>query len=260
MCLLLIAHSVSPRYPLVLAANRDEFFARPTRQAGLWPKEGIIAGRDLRAGGTWLAIGLNGRFAAVTNVRESGGNGAGSRSRGELPLDFLRGRMSPAQYLAENADRFDQYAGFNLLLGDLDSVCCGGNRSAGVFEAAGEIFGVANGAPGSDWPKVLRGKEKIAALLGGDADLDCDLLIDQMRDATTAAEAELPVTGISRERESRLSSIFIPTLPGGYGTRCSSVLIREEDGECHFSEWNFNAAGEIAERHYFNFSLARRVS
>ena len=253
MCLIVVAHRISPEYPLVLAANRDEFFTRPTRQAHLWPNKSMIAGRDLQAGGTWLGVGLDGRFAAVTNVREPGGNGA--RSRGELPLDYLDGDSPPAEFLAERADRFDEYAGFNLLLGDLDSVYCASNRAPGVRELRAEIIGLSNGPPASEWPKVALGKQKVAALFARNAALDCDLLSEQMHDRTIAGDAELPDTGISDERESRLSSMFIPAQPGGYGTRCISAFIRGRDGRCRFSEQNYNAEGELTERHFFNFSV-----
>ena len=257
MCLIVIAHRMSPEYPLVLAANRDEFFDRPTHQAHMWPNGSMIAGRDLLAGGTWLGVGLDGRFAAVTNVREPGGNGAGSRSRGELPLDYLSGDLPPAEYLAQRVDRFDEYAGFNLLVGDLDSVYCASNRARGIHEAGPGIFGLSNGPPGSGWPKVSRGKEKMAALFAREAVMNSDALIEQMHDRHMADNAELPDTGISDEQESRLSSMFIPAQPGGYGTRCISVFIRQGDGLCRFSEQNYNAEGKVTERHFFNFSLAR---
>ena len=257
MCLIVIAHRMSPEYPLVLAANRDEFFGRPTRQAHMWPNGSMIAGRDLLAGGTWLGVGLDGRFAAVTNVREAGGDGTGLRSRGELPLDYLGGDLPPAEYLAQRAGRFDEYAGFNLLVGDLDSVFYASNRARGIHEASSGIFGLSNGPPGSGWPKVARGEEKMAALFAREAVLNSDALVEQMHDLHTADNAELPDTGISDEQESRLSSMFIPAQPGGYGTRCISVFIRRGDGLCRFSEQNYNAESKVAERHFFNFSLAR---
>ncbi|MYA67244.1 MAG: NRDE family protein [Gammaproteobacteria bacterium] len=258
MCLIVIAHRMSPEYPLVLAANRDEFFDRPTRQAHMWPNGSIIAGRDLSAGGTWLGVGLDGRFAALTNVREPGDDGAGSRSRGELPLDYLSGELPPAEYLAEKASRFDEYAGFNLIVGNTDSLCYASNRAPGIHEVGQEIIGLSNGPPGSEWPKVTRGSEKMSALLAREATINADQLVEQMHDQNLAGVAELPDTGIPDEQESRLSSMFIPAQPGGYGTRCISVFIRQDDGLCRFSEQNYNAEGEVTERHFFNFSLARQ--
>ena len=260
MCLIVIAHRMSPEYPLVLAANRDEFFARPTRQAHMWPNGTIMAGRDLQAGGVWLGAGLDGRFAAVTNVREPGGNGAGLRTRGELPLDFLTGELPPREYLQERSGRFDEYAGFNLLVGNLDSVCFASNRAPGIHEVGAEIIGLSNGPPGSEWPKVVLGKEKMADLFARGAAMNSDVLVEQMHDQGKAEDIDLPETGISDEQESRLSSMFIPAQPGGYGTRCISVLIRQGDGLSRFSEQNFNAEGKVTERHFFNFSLAAQAS
>ncbi len=255
MCLIIIAHRMSPDYPLVLAANRDEFFARPTRQAHEWNDASIIAGRDLRAGGTWLAVGRDGRFAAVTNVREAGGNGAGERSRGELPVDFLASPLSPAEYLAERADGFADYAGFNLLLGDVDSVCYASNRAPGIHSVGAGIIGLANGAPGSNWPKVARGREKMARLLAGDGPIETASLLAMMRDERQAEQARLPQTGLPDEQERRLSPMFIPALAGGYGTRCVSVFIRDGDGRCHFTEQNFDLDGQASERHDFDFPI-----
>ncbi len=256
MCLIIVAHRMSEEYPLVVAANRDEFFDRPTRQARMWPDGAIIAGRDLLAGGVWLGAGLDGRFAAVTNIREPGRTGASPRSRGELPLDYLAGELPPAEYLERSSGRFDEYAGFNLLAGDLDSLYCASNRAPGIRRVDSAIIGLSNGPPDSEWPKVARGKQKMADLFARDAVLDCDLLVAQMHDRNTADAADLPDTGIPREQESRLSSMFVPVQPGGYGTRCISAFIRRGDGLCRFSEQNFNAAGEVADRRFFSFSLA----
>ena len=117
MCLLIIAHG-RPELPLAVAANRDEFHARPTAQAGFWPERpALLAGRDLAQGGTWMGVTRGGRFAAVTNRRDATLPVPGERSRGELPLDFLCGDESPEAFLAEVAARRGAYAGFNLLVG-----------------------------------------------------------------------------------------------------------------------------------------------
>ena len=260
MCLIIIAHRMSAEYPLVLAANRDEFFDRPTHQAHMWPNGAMIAGRDLQAGGIWLGVGLDGRFAAVTNVREPDRGGASPRSRGELPLDFLAGRQQPAEYLAQRSGRFDEYAGFNLVAGDADSVFYASNRAPGIHEVGSEIIGLSNGPAGSKWPKILRGKEKIGALIAERKDLDSDMLVGQMHDQQLADKSQLPETGIPDKQESQLSSMFIPAQPGGYGTRCISVFIRRGNGLCRFSEQNFNSNGEVTERNFFNFFLAKQAA
>ncbi len=260
MCLIIIAHRMSPDYPLVLAANRDEFFSRPTKQAHEWPDAAIIAGRDLRAGGTWLGVGRDGRFAAVTNIREPGGNEAGKRSRGELPPGFLLGDEAPGEYLARRSVAFGEYAGFNLLVGDADSVCHASNRSPGIHALGRGIYGLSNGAPDSNWPKVVRGKDKMAEVFSGNAAIDADALITRMRDEQQAGESELPETGIPDAQERWLSSMFIPAGAGDYGTRCISVFIRRGNGACEFSEQNFAANGECAGRHDFVFSFLQPIA
>lgn len=206
---------------LLLLANRDEFYARPTEPARWWPDQPYLwAGRDLQAGGTWLGITRAGRFAALTNVRE-GAPRAGKRSRGELVTGFLTGQQGPAEYMQQMLQHGHDYAGFNLLAGDVlkGELYYGGNRTgAPAYALDPGIYGLSNGLLNTPWPKTLRLKRGLAALEHNDEKAALALLSD----ATQAADGRLPDTGIPFELERRLSSIFITG--DDYGTRAQTVL------------------------------------
>ncbi|MCC4265623.1 NRDE family protein [Oceanimonas baumannii] len=209
---------------LRVLANRDEFYARPTAAAGWWAAQpGLWAGRDLQAGGTWLGITLRGRFAALTNFRE-GASQAGKRSRGELVTGFLTGEQSPAGYLQQVLARGKDYAGFNLLVGDLhtDELHYGGNRPGGeprLLQAG--LYGLSNGLLNTPWPKTARLKRGLTTLPSDNDGAALALLSD----ATMAPDSALPETGVPLELERRLSSVFITG--DDYGTRAQTVLVVE---------------------------------
>ena len=172
MCLLIFAHQLSADYPLMVAANRDEFYARPTAPAAFWPEyPGLLAGRDLEQGGTWMGVTREGRFAAVTNYRDPDVAMPAPRSRGELPLDYLAGSTTPASYLAELAKRGGEYAGFNLLVGDRDSLWYFANSGGQAPRALSPgLYGLSNARLDTPWPKVERGKAMLLSLQQGDGD------------------------------------------------------------------------------------------
>ena len=143
----------------MVIANRDEYYARPSRDAHWWNDSGIFAGRDLEAGGTWLGVNRRGRFAAVTNVREPGGMTPGRRSRGELPRDFLAGDRSPDDYLRQVAARDGEYSGFNLLLGSAEALYFYSNRERVQRRIEPGTYGISNGAFDEEWPKLAAGRE-----------------------------------------------------------------------------------------------------
>ena len=244
MCLILFGWRQHDEYPLVLIANRDEYYARPTRDAHWWDDAPVLAGRDLEAGGTWLGIARSGRFAAVTNVREPGGMQAGKRSRGELPRAYLQGEASAEDYLAEIASRAQDYSGFNLLLGDVGRLYFFSNRGNGEQKRiAPGVHGVSNGAFDEPWPKLDSGKTELAALLKGD--FDRAALLDILTDHRIAEDHELPSTGVPLDIERMLSSRFIKS--PGYGTRASTVVMIDARGRVAFSEQNFGAEGRPGE-------------
>jgi uncharacterized protein with NRDE domain len=241
MCILLAAWQVHPRYDLVVAANRDEFHARPAAPAAAWDDAPhVVAGRDLEAGGTWLGVGPDGRFAAVTNVRRPG-QPVGQRSRGALVAEFLRQRQSATRYGSSLVADADCYAGVNLMYADRHALRVWSNQDNRVRELTPGVYGLSNAALDVEWPKVTR----LKAAWQRDRDLPGDALVDALlatlRDDAVAHDDELPDTGVGLSMERVLAPIFISG--GGYGTRCSSVVLREKSGRLLFVERRYDAHG-----------------
>lgn len=230
MCLILFAYDAHPEYRLVLAANRDEFHARPTAPAAPWEDAPwVVAGRDLRGGGTWLGVTRRGRWAALTNYRDAREHAPDAPSRGHLVADYLLGEEPPAAYLAAVHSGAEAYNGFNLLVGDRESVHWYSNRAAGGGRPlAPGVYGLSNHLLDTPWPKVTRGKEALSRILSGAGRAEPDALLELLLDGTYAADHELPDTGVGIERERMLSSLFIASPE--YGTRSSTALLidREE--------------------------------
>lgn len=237
MCLILVAWQTHPDFPLVVAANRDEFHARPTAPLARWADDArIVAGRDLEAGGTWLGITETGRFAAITNVREPG-QPKGRLSRGALTADFLRGDAPPADYAAAIDDA--AYSGYNLLLADHERLCYRSNRDGGVRVLPPGIYGVSNHLLDTPWPKLATAKAGFAAAL--QTLPETDGLFAILADREIVPDARLPATGVPLEWERLLSAIFVcsPT----YGTRASTVVMRAADGRITAEERSFAPDG-----------------
>jgi uncharacterized protein with NRDE domain len=240
MCLILFAHRAHPDYRLVVAANRDEWFRRPTAPAGFWADApGLLAGRDLEQQGTWLGVTTTGRFAAVTNFRDPGSHRPGAPSRGRLVSDFLRGTATPLAYLEDLQSAAAAYNGFSLLVGDAGSLGCFSNRDGEVRELGPGVYGLSNGLLDEPWPKVRLGKARLARRL--DDGLDADALLALLDDDGIAPDHELPRTGVGVEWERRLSSLRVRA--DGYGTRSSTALLIGAGGGVTFAERSFDAAG-----------------
>jgi uncharacterized protein with NRDE domain len=244
MCLLVLAWQVHPRYKLVVAANRDEFHARPTAPMAKWPApDDIIAGRDLRAGGTWLGMDRNRRFGIVTNFRELQPPAPGASSRGNLIPDYLRNPAPAGRYLQALEPNADEYSGFNLLLADQDSLWYAANRAQRFAQPLPPgIYGLSNELLDTPWPKLQRVRRQFDPLLAQPAELSKDVLFGILADLTQAGVDEtLPETGLSREWEQLLSSPFIST--EDYGTRCSTVVLVETSGAVSLTERRFGPRG-----------------
>ncbi len=243
MCLVLFAHDAHPEYPLVVAANRDEFYARPTAPAAPWEDApGVVAGRDLRGGGTWMGVTREGRWAALTNYRDPREFDRTGPSRGDLVAGYLLGGASPGPYLDSLRPRAGEYSGFNLLVGDPGSVLWYSNRARGGPErlAAG-IYGLSNDLLDTPWPKVVRGKAALGRLLENAGGLEPTRLLDLLLDRTFAADYELPDTGVGRERERTLSSLFI--VSPDYGTRSSTAVLIDRRGRALLVERIYERGG-----------------
>jgi uncharacterized protein with NRDE domain len=242
MCLLVFAWNCHPRYQLILAANRDEFHERPALPLAWWPDEPrILAGRDLRGSGTWMGASRQGRFGVVTNFREFERPLADAPSRGELVTRFLSGAPSPSEYLSDLGRRAARYAGFNLLLGGRQSLHYFSNRDDGEARPLADgVYGLSNHRLDSPWPKLLRTRSQLSALVEADR-VAADSLFELLADRTPAAPEEMPDSGLAPEWERALSSPFV--LHERYGTRCSTVLLVEHDGHTVMLERRFDERG-----------------
>ncbi len=252
MCLILLAWQAHAEYPLVIAANRDEFYGRRTTSADFWPENpNILAGQDLEAGGTWLGISRDGRFAALTNFRQGVNERKGAPSRGELVVRYLQDRASPAAYLTQLQLRAGEYNGFNLLAGDMDELCWFSNRGETALGLTPGIHGLSNHLIDTPWPKVSRGKTALARALGTLPDIEP--LFALLGDDQIAPDEELPRTGIRLESERLLSSAFIRS--ENYGTRSSTVLLADYRGHIRFVEQGYQAGGALGDRREFTFQI-----
>jgi uncharacterized protein with NRDE domain len=254
MCLLVFAWRRHAHYPLVLAGNRDEFHARPAAPASWWDDpEGLLAGRDLQAGGTWLGVTRNGRAAVVTNYRELGERLPDAPSRGGLIVDYARSRQTPQSFLAQLAVRAQAYAGFNLIAGDAVTLAYYSNRNGAPRVLPPGIYGLSNHLLDTPWPKLTRVRERFASALAADR-ADPDSLLALLDDRTPARDDERPDTGLPAELERALSAPFIVTPT--YGTRCSTALTFSADGRCTFVERRFDAEGSATGDARFEFATA----
>jgi uncharacterized protein with NRDE domain len=248
MCLILAALDAHPDYALVVAANRDEFYDRPTAPAAFWPEHPrILGGRDLRAGGTWLGVDRSGRFAAVTNYRQGEREPPAPRSRGLLVSNYLSSDVDAGGYVARVEREGSEYNGFNLLAGNSRELHWLSNREGRARRLGPGIYGLSNHLLDTPWPKVTAGKSALTALLGGrEADLVSGLF-DLLSDKTQVPDDALPRTGIGLAWERLLSSAFIASAE--YGTRSSTVVLIGRDARVTFVERSFGAgstrAGEV---------------
>lgn len=240
MCLIILAVKSHPSYKLILAANRDEYYDRPSAPAGLWKESpGLLAGRDLRAGGTWLGITTKGRITAITNYRDPASLKTHAPSRGMLVTDFLLGKESPVAYLERIDQKADKYNGFNLIVGDKDELCWYSNRGDGARSLGPGIYGVSNRLLDTPWPKVTRAKEAFQRLLSNEEKPDPEGIFHLLVDRSIADDKDLPDTGVEIEWERTLSPIFI-TSPV-YGTRSSTIILIDTNDHVTFIERTFNS-------------------
>ena len=262
MCLIALGWRTHPAYRLIVAANRDEYFGRPSTPADFWDDHrNVLAGRDLEAGGTWLGVTLEGRFAALTNYRNPVEKRTGVPSRGALVSDFLTGRATPAEYVKGIGQNAADYNGFSLLVGDPDALWFISNRGGRAVRVEPGVHGLSNHLLDTPWPKVEKAKARLAEQLKKPFDAAAAFAL--LSDTERAASAELPSTGVSLELEERLSAIRI-LAAGGYGTRCSTALCFTNDGRVEFHERSYRedggAGGTISYRMTLSGGKARGSS
>lgn len=239
MCLIVFAWRPDHPQPLVLAANRDEFYNRATLPLAEWEDvPGLYAGRDLQAGGTWLGVTATGRFAALTNIRDPR-QPKGERSRGELPAQFLRGANDARQFLEQLLPHLEQYSGFNLLLGDRHGLYFLNSERGEIQCLAPGLYGLSNADLDTPWPKVLRASSSLAKALDN---IGPTQLLELLSDRQQPPRVLLPETGVGVDWEMLLATIFI--VGPGYGTRASSALMMQRDGGLQLVERSFGAGGE----------------
>lgn len=238
MCLILLSFDPNGDNPLVLAANRDEFYARPARALGFWPEAPhILAGRDIRGSGSWMGITRSGRLAALTNYRDPSAVKEDTPSRGLLVKNFLAGSETPFHYLEQIQKEADRFNPFNLLAGDRFNLYYFSNRDGEIRKLAPGVHGLSNHLLDTPWPKVQKGKNALEALLKRQKKLILEDIFSILADRTLAPDDLLPDTGVGLEKERLLSPAFI--ISPDYGTRSATALIMNGSGHVTMAERTF---------------------
>lgn len=257
MCLIVFAHRVNDRHPIVLSANRDEFFSRKSREAQFWKEEvgcsNMLAGKDLEAGGTWIGATKDGKFAAVANLQKNPEDDQALFSRGALTLKYLIGRESPYDFAKKIIGNLSSYRGFNLLLGSKKELVFLNSREKSILTLGPGIYAFSNNAFNSDCPKIVRIKNKLAELLNNETELNPDLLIDIMKDKAIASDNSLPKPSLPKDLEQKLSAIFVSDPDRNYGTLCSTAIVTNSSGNTKFIEQNYDKLGRPTRSHYFEY-------
>ena len=254
MCLVLVAFKSDDDYPLIVAANRDEFHARPAQKADWWSdNKNVLGGRDLQAGGTWLAVHRHGRFAAVTNFRDADTKARLKHTRGHLVTGFLQSEASPLEYI--QSIRREDYAGFNLLVSDGGALAYLSNRSEEGGELAPGIYGLGNATLDTPWEKVERGKNQLRTLVANKTANETTLL-RLLSDRRKGPVDEVQSDRLPFATAHAITAPFI-VLPE-YGTRCSTVVLADAAGKWSLLERRFSAAGEPSGESRYSFSVVDR--
>ena len=248
MCLIVLAWRSHPDFPLILAANRDEFHARAAAPMAWWEdRPALLAGRDLKAGGTWLGLSRTGRLATVTNYREDA-PATSARSRGDIVTGFACSGHRPVRFL--DAVQGESYAGFSAFACDGNELAYRSNRGDDTRALDAGVYGLSNASLDTPWPKLVRTRDRLEALLGSPS-ISLDHLLELVADREPAAESEMPESGLPFELGRALSSPFIVTPE--YGTRCSTALLCRADGHIEIVERRFDATGDVTGESRFVF-------
>ncbi len=239
MCIILFSYKHPPGYKLVIGTNRDEFLDRPTSPLGYFDeKKNILAGRDLRGGGTWFGVHLNGKHGAITNYRDPALNNRSCLSRGLIIKDYLEGGESPKDFIRNLSKNGSLYNGFNILVGDLNTLYFFSNVTGSTQLLTPGLYGLSNHLLDTPWPKVKRGKDMLEKALARPEPKLQPSVFSLLKDISTPPEEELPITGVGIEWERILSTIFISS--PSYGTRSSTFLSITERNEVTIVEKTFS--------------------
>lgn len=254
MCILFIAVNQHPKYPLIIAANRDEFHQRPTQASHFWERHpNMLAGKDLSAGGTWMGINKAGRIAALTNIRAPGKERENAISRGELVANYLTQGQSSEEYLLQLQNTHENYNGYNLLFGSLDNLQVYNSFENTSYGLINGVYGLSNASLNSPWPKLDAGRKALADYCRQSGELHYQHLFELLMNDVAANDEDLPKTGVPIDWERKLSSIFITSAE--YGTRSSTVLLVDTNRQCLWEERTFDPEANLLEQKEFSFSI-----
>ena len=253
MCLIFISLNDHPKYKLIIAANRDEFYNRKTSPAHFWKDHPeILGGRDLQEMGTWMGASKSGKISMVTNYRDLEGLKDGAPSRGHLVSDYLSNGESPEHYLKTIQRKASLYNGFNLLVGTADELWYLSNYKNGIEKIKPGFYGISNHLLETPWPKVIRGKELIRPSMLK-PEIDANEVLDILQDEQQAPDTQLPKTGLDYTREKAVSSIFIKS--PNYGSRSSTLVLADRSGNISFTERVYDLKTFEYSTHTFEFNI-----
>lgn len=256
MCLIVFAYKYHPKYPFILAGNRDEFYARPTQKLHEWnsdPK--IYAGRDLKEGGTWLGINEHGKIAVLTNYRDLTKIKENAPSRGNIATNILLSNEPIAEQLSGLIPEFQKYNGFNLIAGDLHNLYYVTNEKDYFSEIQPGLYGISNAFLNTPWPKTNDALQHFTHAINGETP-DEEAIFELLANTSTYPDRMLPKTGLSPEMEKAVSSIFI--LTDDYGTRSSALVMMNQKGEIKFTEKTYRPGSvEITDSEEYQLSLSK---
>ncbi len=257
MCILFLAINQHPHYPLIVAANRDESFTRPSQPMHQWQDNPrILAGRDSLKGGSWLGVNLDGQFCAVTNFRTGKPANKDTKSRGQLVQHYLSHEKTDEDFIAYLQNTRQQYSPFNLVFGTPENVRVFCSTDSSLLHLKNGFHSLSNGKTDQHWPKMSHGVQQLSTLITENSTINIDRLNAVMRDETQANDHELPNTGVSRHIEKQLSSIFIRATDhilgyaDSYGTRTTSYLLYSSK-HIQLIEFNYNRAAAVIDQQRF---------
>ena len=239
MCTIVLAYKKHPQYKLILAANRDEFYSRPTKEVHFWEEyENVLAGIDLEKMGTWLGITKEGRFSGVTNYRDNSLNVKNPKSRGNLVKNYLIGEESPLEYMNKVKRENKLYDPYNLLVGSLNSIYYYSNVSDEIKELEPGVYGLSNHLIDTDWFKVNKAKEKLTSLIENKDKIYEEDLLSILYNKTIPNDDKLPDTGVGIEWERILAPLFVQS--SEYGTRACTIILIDKKDRVTLVEKSFN--------------------